>query len=417
MRKTFLFLIYLFWSIGLIGQCDKIFNQIIEVTKNENAENENLLSNEKRNLYLTVYNNNNVYERKIDSRINVLISKDDCEGIKDFTRISNIAEEFSCLLPKNLKDFSYGNARAILTSSVNKEEIVVFLELVQGKVQGYLHKLNLNQNKNEKWIDLIFKGCKESGVNNMYWYGDNLKQENLYDYADRYSINIYRRNFKEGRNNLPSIDIERNFLESKTFTPSNSIIVNAIPSTKKELDLTGNSRTGFDGWKKYKKEVDALTKTAFEKIKPTAENLKKELIEGEKDVVFIVAHSDKLFLFIGKDKISINNIKEWPSRDIETSGQRIAVLLSCKTGEIDKVENYVLFRKKIESLSDVILQKGYFDLVIAPNYDIKENDVKSFIQGILQKKTVFELRNMLNAGWYEFVMLERKPKEFYLNYL
>lgn len=290
----------------------------------------------------------------------------------------------------------YKNFEFIVTQRINDEEIITFFKIINNCMIGFPHKstrICCGGDRNVKSILTdVLKEAKEKNKT-MIWYGDNLQNVNISKLADDENYKIYRRSVHVGNSIIPNI-------LDKKFEPSKSTICNAIPSTTDQLNQAGFSTLSTDKWKAFYDKIDDMTKSAFSSKILTIDDLKKELISGDQDMLLIVAHSDGIYLHINNERININDVNSWEDRVNKID--RTAILMVCDAGNQDMIRGWWLWRERIEPLSDLLIKKGYFSKVIAPDHEIKSDEVIPVISMLLENKTLLEIRQTF-SGWMEYV--------------
>jgi hypothetical protein len=181
-----------------------------------------------------------------------------------------------------------------------------------------------------------------------------------------------------------------------------------VPTAREDLINAGFSPDNSPAWDVLKNNINSSIHDKFISKPSTVEEFKNEIINGESDVLLMVAHSDKISIYLGNEKIEINDIKAWEERQIKNKKPRIAILLSCYAGEIEQTKtNWFLFQAQRESLTEVLLKKKYFDYIISPNHQISGEESLQIIDEILKSPSIRNLRNLF-AGWHAFVFTENR---------
>lgn len=115
----------------------------------------------------------------------------------------------------------------------------------------------------------------------------------------------------------------------------------------------------------------------------------QEIIEGNSDVVLIVAHSDGFKLYIGKEEISIEEIRQWNSRTSPVKNRK-AVLLVCNAANV-KMKTGLIFKRPVESLMELLLNKGYFETILAPDKELAVVEAIEIIRKIKANVPLHEI--------------------------
>jgi hypothetical protein len=122
------------------------------------------------------------------------------------------------------------------------------------------------------------------------------------------------------------------------------------------------------------------------------EALITEITSGSNDLMIIVAHSDGNNIYFGNEMISIEDLKALPVRK-DRKDPRTAIIASCTTGNVFIPESFV---NDTKSFAQILLEKNYFDLIIAPPGNINGNDALQIID-IIDKYPVLQLNKHINS--------------------
>jgi len=282
------------------------------------------------------------------------------------------------------------------------KEYVTAIFANDNRLTGYTNLINDNQGDTHNMdggfiltADITAKRG-EKRINRVVWYGDDLKKLDVTRKADSLKVPILRR-LSYAEKKIPGIEVQ----ENAYFERSNAVVCNAVPSTKDQLRKTGYSLMGLAGWQTFHKRVNERLEGKFNHQITTKEALKKSLVEGDENMLLIVAHSDGMAMYIGTELVTLEEMKAWPSRHNAFSQPRVGILMVCDAGNANLKRGW-LFKKRIESITEVMLNKGFLDIVIAPDHEINSNETLFALDNFRNKYSVAELRQVFK-GWHMFV--------------
>lgn len=337
------------------------------------------------------------------------ILSNDLTNIKNFEKIKQKINIFLEKLPRNTPENWNNNGMLIQTINEGGEEILVILYRIEDKFAGFISKLrNESQEIDEKHLDSAFKKAKEKlNINQLCWYGENTDKIEIYKTADKYGLEVLRRS-PYVDTELPIFISNSNPIQNQELTPSSCTAFNCIPTSKTDLIYAGFSPDNSAAWEKFKANIDESIKDKFIIKSNSHQEFRDEVINGTNDVLLMVAHSDKISIYLGDKKIDIDEIKNWEDRQIQATKPRIAILLSCYSGEIAQQKtNWFFIQAQKESLSELLLKKKYFDYIVSPSHQISSDETLQVIQELLKNPSVKNLRSLFN-GWHAFVFVEPK---------
>lgn len=318
---------------------------------------------------------------------NLFKNEDEKKILKDY---------FNDFILKISSDLSlYPSTAFAYTLKIGSDEFILLLYLHDSKIRGYIHKANefAKRAKNEM---IFIKKNKYSFI----WAGDDLISFDIMTEADKVGLPTLRR-----ISQVRTVIDPQSILSSSSFNPANASLCNAIPRTKAELELGGFSTLEAHSWEKFYNQVNVLSEGKFSSIIKSKDELKEEIINGERDIVQIIAHSDGMYLYIGEERISITDISNWENRIVPLNKRRDAILIICNAGNT-KIKKGI-FRRRVASLCEQLINKGYVNRVIAPNHEIQKEEVIKILTELKNKKGPMEFRK-LYKGWYDNVFILSK---------
>ncbi|MFT3702126.1 MAG: hypothetical protein QM802_07140 [Agriterribacter sp.] len=286
----------------------------------------------------------------------------------------------------------------------------IFLTTLKGKTGNYIAYFKI---KNQKLIGELlpvntttestiltgikkeFSSLSENGV--VYVYGDNLLDlgKAINKSASENNILLLSRNTSIKRTFNQTEAILAKFRDKK-LDNSNLSFINGTPSSFEDATFQSFDNADVEILKKLKTEIDNKASGKISMVITSKEQLIQEITQGNNDVLFIVAHCDEKNMYFGSSKISLEELNSLPNRTNKEK-ERVAILFSCLTGNLfDKRKPFLpFFKKNMQSFSEVLIEKNYFDLIISPPTTINGAETLKMID-ILDKYTILELREYLN---------------------
>lgn len=329
----------------------------------------------------------------------IFINEDDGKTMFPSTDIKNAYSSHVARFLKSLGVANSQNQQNIVINTFRKgnRSIVTYFYLSQTKIIGYAHPVLTGEPDGRKDIFVLKNVLKYSKENNktIVWAGEQVDLD-IGSIAKEMDCLVYRR--MDGITiPLPS---KVQPLE-KNFVPSEATVCNAVPSTKQQLVLGGFPTNRLKDWQEYKGIIDGKTMHFGKKISGL-EDLKLEVIEGENDVLFVIAHLNGSELNVGADVVKLETINSWGKSTQTRSNYRVAVLIVCNSGNERYKVGSPFWKKKVDPLSKIFIENGYFDLVIAPDHTILRKETESILDYFMEGKPLLEIQNAFN-GWIPYV--------------
>jgi hypothetical protein len=320
--------------------------------------------------------------------------------------VSNFINNFEGSLA-NYEDYTF-----LFTYHRKDVDYMIYFYITDNRLIGYAHPVELGGTFHNCHTELEYaesklteeiKYAKEQNKT-MIWYGDEIKPD-VEGISDRSGSALYRR----ANSFIKPFPRKIEKLEN-IFDPLSSTVCNAIPKTKSQLIKGGfaaNDRT-IKEWGEYAKEIENIINPHFSNHLSTISEIKNEFLNGDKNVLVILAHLKGDELFIGNEKVSLDEINNWGKRERPT-GERVAVLFVCNSGNQKYEVGSLLWKKKIEPLSNILIKNNYFDQVIAPNHEIEEKETKDVLDKLIKTKSIMEIKDIFK-GWFPFVFSKFTPE-------
>jgi hypothetical protein len=230
----------------------------------------------------------------------------------------------------------------------------------------------------------------------VYLYGDPVRSLDIEGLAQSFGVDLVRRgpaivkNFAETEKRLKA-------LEQTRFKKKTTVLLNGIPKSTGELARLDPQLNGLAGWHEAYTSVERVMQGKYQERIETKQQLFRELQEGNSDVIFIVAHSDGENLYFGNEIVSAAELDALPDRQNAAMRARLAVLISCSTGKLHAGGSPWSFTAP-RALGEILVNKGFFDVVIAPDHDISVGEGIEALDDILQGRGSYALRSTYK-GW------------------
>jgi len=324
----------------------------------------------------------------------ILMHESDKPERGDYNRFRMINEQLlDSLPPSDLEEISGGRVMFI-TSARNGagNELVTFYSRspVEGHLQGEVHNLtNGPEHEHHKnLINEIFHGVGKGG--RVYLYGDNIQSIDVASIADANGLELIRRS-PAIRKNFLETDSDLQAIASRKLDKETTTLMNAIPSTKEELEFMNKPLGGLEDWRAFRESIESQMQDRFSSRIETPEDLKKELSEGESDILFLLAHTDGKNLFLGTNKIPLEDVSKLAQRENKPNRPRLAVLFICDSGKLP-IEKKTLFRRQVKSLGEILVAKGFVSEVLAPAKEIEGPESIAVLAQIFQEHSLNSVR-------------------------
>lgn len=363
-----------------------------------------LVKNDLVDMKMVIYDG--FLESGITDKLNaIFINKEDYKTLfpngKHDIEFTRSMEDFINKVPLNSQE--YNNISVISTYKNRSREIISYFHFREGRIIGYVHpgKESVNTSPSvyvlETELDYAVQQNKK-----VLWIGDDVTLK-VADLARHKGAVFYRRMHS----------IEREYPEKlasyeMVFNPAESVVCNAIPHTKSQIVQGGVPASSQKNWVQFRDQVENLT-DAFAKRITRIDDLKKELLHGESDVFFVIAHLNGSNIYIGETKVTLEQIRQWGTRIKPTSGKRIGVLCICNSGNQRYRVGSLLWKTKVDPLANILLDNKYFDQVFAPDHTIYRPETLSLITHLTKNKSVERMQEIF-PGWWSYVYTRTRTK-------
>jgi hypothetical protein len=303
----------------------------------------------------------------------LFLHSSDKPRVLNFERMKRISEQVLRSLPLD-SDSLDGSSRMLIASvrNPNNEEMLIIFDLNRSKAQrkliGEVHTITNDPVAHTKIITQRLRSLGAHG--RVYLYGDDLKSIDVSRIADSVGCDLVRRSVTTVKD-FRATDTRLDSISERSLEPSTTALVHGTPSTESELENMGFPSASLPGWQRIREQMETHLEGRIGRRINTKEDLIQELSAGNSDVLFVIAHSDGRSFYLSGQKVAIAEIENLQPRTRTTNRPRIAVLISCYAGQFPNPNRrWQFFQKEVKSLAEVLVNKGFFDEVLAPNKEI-----------------------------------------------
>ena len=314
----------------------------------------------------------------------LLINRDEMPRSLDFQKIKRYTE-------KVLAGFDFdeqplnGNTRLILITVKNPagEEFMVMFDVLrsqrEGKLIGEVKKVTGQAVAAQQMLLAEFKKLGSSG--RVYWFGDDLTQISR-DFISA-APDLVRRSLTTVKG-LGVTDSRLNQISARGLIADQTVLIQATPGTAAEIAAMGFPALSLDRWKSVSDELDEQLSGHFVRSIKSKEEFLKEVATGKSDVLFVVAHSDSKSLFLNGQEVTFAELEAMQDRQVPSARPRVAVLISCYAGNMTQGRR-LLFWREHQSWAELLVNKGYFDQVLASDREIDRDKSVDLVQSVLKE--------------------------------
>ena len=327
----------------------------------------------------------------------ILLSRADIPRSGDYQRFRIVNEAAADALPPKLKALIDANVLVVAAANVGTDTMAVLYgaTTLVSKHSG----VALNLTNGAAGRDALMReleAIKAKG-GTVYVYGDNDPSQSVVTAAARTGTSVVRRSVTIKKNVLDAtraIAATRNGLSD----PARTALVNAVPGSEQELRQMSLPSSGADSWRKVRAGVESSMIRRFATRISSKREFVRLLEHDELDAVVIVAHAERAFFYIGGERITKAELNSLANR--ESKGRpRIAILASCSAGRLSEGRRRLL-GQELQSLAEIMVNKNFFDVVVAPDHDISSKETLEVLQQLLTGSDVQTVRTQ-HPGWFE----------------
>lgn len=333
-----------------------------------------------------------------------------------YDRFTKINERFHESLPaasRDPDDIYFGEVLFITSSSQNGEEVITIFETPfinrlpwrsdhESYLVGHAYTISRDSTRAAEALSTKLKALRRMN-GRVYLYGDDVKSVDIEGLAESFGVDLARRgpaivkNFAETQKSLEAIEKTR-------FKKKTTVLLNGIPKSEEELMRLDPQLNGLAGWQETYKSVESMMQGKYNDRIETKQQFLREIQEGNSDVIFIVAHSDGERLYFGNEIVYADELNALPDRQNVGTRARLAVLISCSTGKLSEGRGPWSFSEP-KVLGEILVNKGFFDAVIAPDHDISVNEGLEALDDILQGRSSYAIRSTYK-GWRKLAQIK-----------
>ncbi|HUC79932.1 MAG TPA: hypothetical protein VMR70_03415 [Flavisolibacter sp.] len=341
------------------------------------------------------------YSSPIKNRDDILITNTvfvptgTISDLADYTTLTKFFNDFASKF-ENVAFGSWSNRLFITTIKGKNTKYIAFFKIENGKLVGDLMAVNkVTTPKIFTGIEKVFSTLGTFGSDAaVYVYGDNLYDfgKHIHSTAAKNNLLVISRNTSINRNFTETEKIISN-LKFKKLKSESLTFMNGTPSSVEEATFQSFGSSDVELLKELKKEIDLKASSKVGRTITTRAELIDEITNGNNDVLFIIAHCDEKNLYFGREKVWIEELRQLPTR-LNREKERVAILFSCLTGNLFSKRKGLLpfIKKNLQSLSEVFIEKNFFDLVISPPATLNGTQVLNMMD-IVGDYSVLELAN------------------------
>lgn len=321
-----------------------------------------------------------------------------------FTRINN---QFLESLPaESRNDIYFGEVLFITSSSESREEVITifetpFINRLPGSsdhnsyLSGRAYTISRDSAGAVEALSRRLKSLRQMN-GRVYLYGDHVQSIDIEGLAESVGVDLARRgpatvkNFAATQKSLKAI-------EKTKFKKKTTVLLNGIPGSAGELMRLDPQLNGLAVWREAHARVESMMRGKYQSRIETKQQFLRELQEGDSDVILIVAHSDGKNLYFGNEVVSADELNALPHRRNVMTRARLAVLISCSTGRLSEGRGPWAFSEP-KALGEILVDKGFFEAVIAPDHDIPISEGLGALDDILEGRAPYAIRSTYR-GW------------------
>jgi hypothetical protein len=350
----------------------------------------------------------------------IFIESSDMPKRGDLRRFQIINEQLRLSLPKeDLGQLSAGETlfvTAVRNSS--NEELVTIFEPVSQSGPLVAHTFNLTKGRSasiskfKKLLTQKLKGLNKGG--RVYVYGDNVRSVSIADTIYGFDVELVRRPITITKN-IAATDRKLAGSFKMRFDPETTVISDGIPVTEDHLRAMGLPLYDLEKWVAQEENIRAMVDGRYRRIIRTKQEFIYELQYGESDEIMLFAHSDGDRIYFGEESVSKEEIEALPPRQTPHTRTRVAMIISCEFGSLSEGRSRWLLWTQPKSFAELLIEKNYFDSVVAPDHLVKHSEAEDIIRMALTGGTMRSIHKT-RPGWNKIATLNRRDKQTENNY-
>lgn len=350
----------------------------------------------------------------------IFIESSDMPKRGDFRRFQLINERLLSSLPEgDLGQLSVGETLLITAvRNSSNEELVTIFEPVSQSEPLVAHTFNLAKGRAasisrfKKLLTQKLKGLNKGG--RVYVYGDNVSSLNIADAIYEFDVELVRRPITITKN-IAATDRKLVGSFKMRFDPETTVISDGIPVTEDHLRAMGLPLYDLEEWVAQEKNIRAMVEGRHRRIIRTKQEFIDELQYGESDEIMLFAHSNGDRIYFGEESVSKEEIEALPPRQTPHTRTRMAMIISCEFGSLSEGRSRWLLWRQPKSFAELLIEKNYFDSVVAPDHLVKHSEAKEIIRMALTGATMRSIHKT-RPGWNKVATLNQRDNQTKNNY-
>lgn len=208
----------------------------------------------------------------------------------------------------------------------------------------------------------------------VYYEGDPLDTVDLEAVCDKFGHELIHRSPQAPRD-FADTDRRVRVIADRPFEEEELTVVDGLPQDAAAVHAMGLLAGRPEDWLDFHREVRASLRGRAAHHITTQEAFFRELSEGQRDLLILVAHSTGSQLYLNGRKTSINELQALPARTEKPPRPRLAVLIACDAGKVGNADPLARLqalgvRQELSPLAKILIDKGFVDKVLAPNHKI-----------------------------------------------
>ncbi len=314
----------------------------------------------------------------------LLMSRTDVPTDLDFSKIKRYTERALTNFDLPVHRMN-GQKRLVIVTARNasKEEFVIIFDLARStqnrKLVGEVRKITGQALAVRAMLADEIRKLGPDG--RVFWLGDDIASFQVAATAG--NSDLVRRSLTTTKG-FGFTDSRLNALAARSLSPDETVLVQGTPSNANELAAMGFPELGVERWKLLRDKLDERLSGAYSRRIESKDDLVSEITKGESDVLFVIAHSDRRSFFINGQQVTLAELEQMPDRQPPSTRPRVAVLISCFAGTMTQGRR-TLFRRERQSLSELLINKGFFDEVFAADREIEGDESVALVESMVQQ--------------------------------
>lgn len=215
--------------------------------------------------------------------------------------------------------------------------------------------------------------------------GTDIPKSSIGELAEKFGIEIIRRGSNSEKTRFLLIDEKLRNISGIQMSKENTVFFDGIPTF--ENPKSSNELK----WSNHKKEITTILNDKTQKVISTKQELFDEFVSGSSDVLLLMARKNGDSIEFGNEKVTAEEIEALASRtDVnERKKARILLMVVCDIGFLSEDIPQSIFFKNI-SFPEILIEKGFFDVVIAPSHKVLLDEATAFVQEYTSRDYLFK---------------------------